>query len=337
MAVSTAFAPNQPHQPATDLKHSTTKQLIISLPRIAQRSLGGIILSVALTGIASACIFIVIAQQDLSSSATVLDRLLIAAIAFVGWSCFQLPKQQSSSQALDKAAIAPRDWLLFGIAGLSYAASLSCSAWSLTQTSVANSALLNNMMPIFTTLGAWLFLKQRFSLRFVVGLLVAIAGVMMIGIQDLHISSQQIVGDAAALLAAVLLATAILGIEQLRVKFSTSSIMMGICSIGSVAIVPVLWLSGDTVLPTSWASGLAVLALALICQVIGHGLLTYSLKQFSSGLVSVSMLSVPMLSAVLAMVLFSEKLNLINWCAFAIVLAGIYLSISANQLSVNRT
>jgi drug/metabolite transporter (DMT)-like permease len=335
MTASTVFTPAPIADPPStdgmlgDVKPSYIQQAIRLLQPIAQRSIGSIALAIALIAIASASIFIVIAEQELTPCATTFDRLLIAAIAFLTWSRFQSSALQSPTEF--KQAIGWRDGALFALAGVSFAASLICSAWSLTQTSVANSALLNNMMPIFTTLGAWLFLKQQFSLRFVMGLGVAIGGVMAIGLQDLHISSQQIMGDAAALLAAVLLAAAILSIEQLRTRFSTPVIMAGVCLTGSLAIAPIVLLRWDSVLPCSWKSGLAVLALALVCQMIGHGLLTHSLKQFSSGLVSVSMLAIPVLSATMAMVLFAQQLSFMNWCVFLIVLAGIYLSISAAQ------
>jgi drug/metabolite transporter (DMT)-like permease len=297
---------------------------------VFQPFIGGILLMLSLVGIAGASIFIVLAEQDLSPSAIAFDRLLIAAIAFSVWHRLQSSgNHPSSANATSKW----RTSLLFLIAGVSFAASLTCSAWSLTQTTVANSALLNNMMPIFTTLGAWLFLGQRFRFRFVLGLLVAIAGVMAIGLQDLQIEGNQITGDITALLAAVLLATTILSIEQLRATFSTPAIMAGTCLIGCLAIIPVVVLSGVSVLPASWLSGFAVLALAIISQVIGHGLLTYSLKQFSSGLVSVSMLAIPIIAALLSIVLFGERLSLINGVAFLVVLFGIYLSISAGTTS----
>ena len=108
--------------------------------------------------------------------------------------------------------------------------------------------------------------------------------------------------------------------------------MMAISLIGSLAIVPALMLNGDWVFSLTWRSGCAVFALALVSQVMGHGLLTYSLKQFSSGLISVSMLTIPVLSALLAVVLFGQQISMVNGCAFLIVLAGIYLSLStANQ------
>jgi drug/metabolite transporter (DMT)-like permease len=329
MTVSTALNPHQALDQTHHTSASIAKSLLTSLQTLLKQSEGGIILGIALAAIACASIFIVIAERDLSPSATAFDRLFIATIAFGVWSRWQIRSQPGED--IVGQGIGWRNWVLFGVAGGSFAASLTCSAWSLTQTSVANSTLLNNMMPIFTTLGAWLFLRQRFSLRFVVGLGVAIGGMMAIGIQDLHLSSQQMMGDAVALFAAVLLATVILSIEQLRSRFSASVTMMGICLAGSLAMIPIVLFQGESVLPSSWQSGFAIVALALVCQVIGHGLLTHSLKQFSSGLVSVSMLVIPVLSAMLAMILFAQQLSLINDCAFAIVLSGIYLSISGSR------
>lgn len=296
-------------------------------------------LSIALIGIACASIFIVIAEQEISPSATTFHRLLIAAIAFGTWNGLQqFIRRQSSTtaKALPINRHTLRDLVLLLVAGISFAASLTLSAWSLTQTSVANSALLNNMMPIFTTLGAWLLLGQRFSLRFLLGIVVALGGIVAIAIEDLHIAGTQIAGDGAALLAAVLAATTILSIEQLRLKFSTPTIMIGTSLIGSLLILPTLVLSNNPVFPTSWTSSLAVLALALISQVIGHGLLTYSLKQFSSGVVSVSMLAIPAIAAILAMFIFKEQLSLLNWFAFLIVLIGIYLSVSASRIEMSE-
>lgn len=297
-------------------------------------------LGVALCGMSCASIFIVVAEQELSPIATAFNRLLLATIAFALWHTLQFwttdrtasPLPADSLSETERRGISANLPPLL-LAGVCFAASLSLSAWSLTQTSVANSALLNNMMPVFTTLGAWLFLGQRFTLKFLLGLAVAIAGVMAIGIQDLHITGNQIVGDAAALLAAMLLAVTILSVERLRAQFSASSIMMAMSLIGSLAIFPVLYLSHDALFPTSWTGGLAVLGLALISQVVGHGLLTYSLKHFSSGLVSVSMLAIPMLAAVLAMILFAQQLSLLNGIAFLVVMLGIYLAVSAPKCS----
>ena len=45
------------------------------------------------------------------------------------------------------------------------------------------------------------------------------------------------------------------------------------------------------------------------------------------------MLAIPVIAAVLAMVIFAEQLSLFNWLAFALVLLGIYLAVSAQNNS----
>ncbi|MGP1383865.1 MAG: DMT family transporter [Thainema sp.] len=303
-------------------------------------SAGGAILTLiaALLGLSCASIFIVIAEQDLNPSTIVLNRLLIAAIAFSCWSKLlpqpALDRDRALTASESEAAPVSQSILniaILALAGISLAASQVCSSWSLTQTSVANSALLNNLMPIFTTLGAWLVLGRCFRLRFVIGLMVATAGVIAIGLNDLHVDAAQMAGDAAALLAAVLLAVFLLSIEHLRQQLPTTLIMTNTGLIGCAILVPVMLWHGDSLWPTSWNAGFAVLALALISQVMGHGLLTHSLKTLSSSLVSVSMLSIPAIAAVLAMILFGQPLTLANGLAFCVVLAGIYLAISAQN------
>lgn len=292
----------------------------------------GIGLAIALVCIAWASIFIVIAEASMSPWAISFNRLLIAGLVFGFW------QRWTSQGAVDCQTSDPSEdqqtsghWRMLGLfllAGSSFAGSQGCATWSLTQTTVANSALLNNLMPLFTTLGAWLILGQRFSQRFVLGLGVAIAGVVAIGVQDLHLAADQLAGDAAALLAAVLLAIALLCIEQLRARYSTSATMGGISLIGAAVLLPVALLSPGSLFPHNNVSGLAIVALAVVSQVLGHGLLAYSLKSIASGLVSVSMLTIPVMSALLATILFGQHLGWINTAAFGVVLCGIYLAIS---------
>jgi len=293
--------------------------------------LAAIALGIALLGIAFASILTVVAQQEIGSNATTLNRLGMAAIAFAGWNGVRFASQIRTQSPVSLLIYTWRDRSLLTIAGTSFAASLTLWAWSLTQTSVANSTLLNNMMPIFTTLGAWVVLGQRFSGRFVVGMVVAVCGAIAIGIEDFQSADSNVVGDSAALGAAMLAAVCLLSLEQLRLKFATPVIMQWTCLIGSLGVLPVVLLTQEPLFPTSRVGWLSIISLAIVCQVIGQGLLTYSLARFSSGFVAVSMLAIPAIAAVLAIVIFAENLSIANWCAFAIVLAGVYLAISARS------
>ena len=289
--------------------------------------LGAIALGVALLGIATASILIAIASTEMTPNAITCDRLLIATIVFSIWNTFQL----SDEQEIGRSTYTARAIFLLLVAGISFAISLALWAWSLTQTSIANSTLLNNMMPIFTTLGGWLAFRQQFSLRFLIGMAIAVLGAVAIGIEDLHVADSNLIGDTAALTAAAFSALSILTIEQLRVQFSTSVIMQWTSLAGGLFLLPLVFLTEGQLLPASNTSWLAIIGLGLVSQGVGQGLLTYSLAKFSSGFVAVSMLAIPVIAAILALAIFNEQLSLFNWLAFAVVLCGIYLAISAKD------
>ncbi len=290
-----------------------------------------IALGIALLGIATASILIAIASTEIKPNAITCDRLLIATVAFSTWNTVKLLNSSDGDQASASQPYTVKAIALLLIAGISFAISLSLWAWSLTQTSIANSTLLNNMMPIFTTLFGWLILRQQFSPRFLVGMAVAIVGAVAIGIEDLQVADSDLIGDGAALTAAMFSAISILSLEQLRVQFSTPIIMQWTSLAGGLFLLPLVLLTEDRLLPISSTGWLTVVGLGLVSQAMGQGLLTYSLARFSSGFVAVSMLAIPVIAAILAMVIFAEQLSLLNWLAFAVVLFGIYLAVSAKN------
>ena len=300
------------------------KELESKIDWIAPAALG-----VALVGIASASILIAIAETELQPNAITCDRLLIAAATFGIWNSFKAFSHNNFLQTSVERLYTGRAIALLLIAGISFAISLALWAWSLTQTSIANSTLLNNMMPIFTTLGGWAIFRQRFSKRFLIGMAIAILGALAVGVEDLQAAESHLTGDGAALTAAIFSAVSILSLEQLRVNFATSTIMQWTSLAGALFLLPLVWLAGEPLLPLSNTGWLAVIGLGLISQAVGQGLLTFSLAKFSSGFVAVSMLAIPVIAAILARFIFAEQLSVLNYVAFAVVLGGIYLVVSA--------
>ncbi len=70
--------------------------------------------------------------------------------------------------------------------------------------------------------------------------------------------------------------------------------------------------------------GLQVIALlALISQLLGHGLMALALKHVDMVLASVSTLARPVVSILFGFLLFGERLVLLQWLGVAAVLIGI--------------
>ena len=77
-----------------------------------------------------------------------------------------------------------------------------------------------------------------------------------------------------------------------------------------------------------WAS---VIALALVGQMLGVGLWTYSLKKLSSGFASLVTLLVPVFSAIEGWIIFSENLSWWIGIGFIVILLGMSLAISSTS------
>jgi drug/metabolite transporter (DMT)-like permease len=292
-------------------------------------------LTLALVAVSFAAIFIRLSEQEIGPSATVFNRLWIATVVFIFWDMIKYNIESNNS---NNSNITPKKhkftikdrWLLLLVGAVS-SASVVCWAWSLTETSVANSTVLRNLTPLFTSLGGWLLLNQRFDRRFLTGMSVAIMGAAAISWDDLTISLDNFFGDSLALLSAAFYGTNLLILEHLRNRFPATTILLWRCLIGAVLLLPFVLITERQLFPYSWQGWLVVIGLGVVCQAFGQGLLVYSLKQLSSGFVAVFLLLEPLITACLAWLIFAEKLSFFNSIAFLLVLIGIYLANSNNN------
>lgn len=320
----------QPQQTLLPLQRTADPQALESLyvqsASPASPVLPFIALLAAVCILSFSAIFTRLSEEELTASATIFNRFWIASLALGCWSGCQQFRQPRTDNASTSQSFRIHDLVWFICLGILIYGRAGSWAWSLTQTSVANSNLLHNMTPLFATLGGWLCLGHRFNRQFLLGMGFAITGVLIIGVGDFQVGPRGLLGDGAALLSAVFYAANFLVIEKLRVKFSTTTIMLSSCVVTGLLTIPIVLMGGNQLFPTSTTVWLAVIALGVISQGLGQGLLTYCLKQFTSGFVSVFMLLEPLITAILAWRIFAEQLNWLNWVAFFIVLTGLYLA-----------
>ena len=289
--------------------------------------MGWILLSTALLILSSASILIRLSENELGPFATIFNRLWIAIVTLVAWKAFTKARSQIIPDVSIQPEIYTKKDLVFSVmSGLINVPCLLLWAWSLTATSVSNSNLLHNSTPFFIVLTGWFFFGKKFDYYFVIGLVLGLGGMISISIKDFHISPDHFRGDLAALLSAMFYAGHYMFVEKLREKFSTTTVILWFCSIELLVVLPITLLTEHQLFPSSLNGWLVVIALGVLCQVIGQGIMVDSLKRLSSGFVSLFILLEPILTVFLAGIIFAEKLTIMNGVAFFVILTGIYFA-----------
>jgi drug/metabolite transporter (DMT)-like permease len=300
-------------------------------PRIPSPSISvKAILSLCLALLAVSCapIFIRFSETDLGANATVFNRLFIFAVVFglgKGISNYFTSPQEVSP----KESPTRKQWILLISVGIISIISLGLWAISLEYTTVAKSMLLNNLTPVFTTLGSWLFFRQRFDNKFLLGMAIALSGAIALGFEDLQGEAGYLIGDIYALLSAIFLGAYFLVVEQLRERFDATTILLWRCIIGSLFLLPTVMITEGQIFPVTVTAWLAVIGLGIISEGLGQRLLADCMAQLSSSFIALFLLLEPIISAVLAWFIFGETFGFVTWIGFVVILSGIYLAQSS--------
>ncbi|BAY24656.1 hypothetical protein NIES2100_44510 [Calothrix sp. NIES-2100] len=288
-------------------------------------------LVVGLIALSFSPILIRLSEVELGPNATIFNRFWISTVAFALWNGFTTAQNRLSHSEPKQQVYTIRLILLLLGVGFVMFATLILWAWSLNQTSVANSTLMHNLAPVFTVLAGWLIWGKRFDARFLMGMFVSMIGACILAYHDFSSVGDKFQGDILALLSAGFLGLYPLIVEELRTQLSPIAIMTWCSAIGTLFLFPIVILTEDKIFPYSLNGWLTVISLALICQILGLGLYAYCLKKLSSGFVSLCDLFVPVLSTQGAWVIFSENINVATLISFAVIVLGIYITSSSKS------
>jgi drug/metabolite transporter (DMT)-like permease len=212
-------------------------------------------------------------------------------------------------------------------AGLFFACDLGVWHWSIVYTSVANSTLLANLAPIFVTLAGWLIWKQKVTRVFLVGMVTALVGMFVLVGPNFFTGGTRLLGDGLGALTGVFYAGYMLAVKSARdAQASTVRLMAWSTTITAIALLPVALLSPQPMLPHALSGWWVLVALAVVTQIMGQGLIAYAFAHLPASLSSVSLLIQPVMATLFAWVLFGEQVGPAQFVGGAVVLAGIWLS-----------
>lgn len=295
-------------------------------------------------GIAFAPLFV--RWSEVGPSATAFYRLLLAFPILLTWQAV-LPFRGSAAEPERlrdgrgtglargglKAAwpVDSRDlpWLL--LPGFFFAGDLALWHWSIRWTSVANATLFANFAPILVTIAARALFRERVRAVFLLGLLLALTGAVLVVGSSLGLTRRHVWGDLLGLATACFYAAYLLSVKHVRRRHPTLVVMIW-SSLGACPILGLLAvLSGETLVPASHQGWTVLLALAVVSQIAGQGLIAFAFRHLPASFSSVTLLLQPVVAAVLAWSLLGEPLSQLQALGGLIVLIGIGLASSARN------
>jgi drug/metabolite transporter (DMT)-like permease len=211
-------------------------------------------------------------------------------------------------------------------AGIFYGVHFGAWVTSLTLTSVAASVTLVTATPLLLGVLALVTGRDRPSRRLWVALALAGGGVTLIGWYDLSLSPAALAGDGLALLGAVAMAGYLLVAR--RLGSGNLWAFSGIATaVGATALLGTAAAVGIPIEPAS-AEAMGYLALAaLVPQIIGHNLLTWSLRYTTPTVVGIATVGEPVGATALGWLWLGEGVPPLVASGCGITLSAVVLSL----------
>lgn len=254
------------------------------------------------------------------------EMLSPAAVAF--WRMFLATPFFALPLFLRKPGGPPRPklhWILL-VPGFVFALDLAVWHWSFEFTSVANATLEANFAVVIVAFVSWFWLGERLKPIFAVGAALALVGMSLLVGASFGAGGDAWIGDLMGCWAAVAYAAYQIATKFVLKKFDVATVMAAVSVSGAASLAVFAVASPGRFFPSTGEAWLAIVALTLVSQVFGQGLIAYGLKRTPAAFASVVLILQPVTAAVLGWWMLDQPLTSGQALAALLTLAGIYIA-----------
>jgi drug/metabolite transporter (DMT)-like permease len=222
----------------------------------------------------------------------------------------------------------PRERALLVASGLALGGHFATWIASLSYTSVAASVLLVNTAPLFTLGFTRVFLREPVPPVVVGATGIALAGAGLIAAGDWTGSASSLTGALLALAGAVTLSLYHVIGRGLRTALPLPAYVLAVWSTAAAALAVIALAAGAPFTGHPPRTMAALVALAIVPTLAGHGLVNRSLRLVSAPTVGLFLLGEPLCAAILAYFAFTETPGALTLAGGALVLAALALVVA---------
>ena len=307
--------PGQDHKRLVGTEADRLMSLSAASP--AERRREGIALAALVLGaVAMGVSPLFVRMADVGPFASAFWRTALALPFLALWALTEtrsLPRRALSNRAV---------WL----SGLLFAGDLFFWHLAILATTVANATFLATTAPLFVAAGAWFLLGERIQQRGIAGLaLCLIGGVALVG-HSYGYEPQRLAGDFYGVVTAVFFAGYMLALRAARRDVPTGTLSFFSAAITTVILFVIAFALEPRLLPQSTHGWTVLIALALISQVAGQGLLAFALGTLPAPFSSLVIFLEAVAAALFAWIVLHEALEPMQWLGGVLILAGIWVA-----------
>lgn len=269
---------------------------------------------------------IIIRVADADPISTAFYRMFFASILFAPIAA------RGFWGALKK--LAPKDFIFILFSGIALGLHFATWIMSLFYTTVSNSVILVATQPFFIAAIESLIWKEKISRRAIVGMIFALAGMIVISQSDFQLGGSRLLGDILALIGAFCAGAYLLMGRQLRQKMDNRHYVFPVHLVATITLLAIVLAKNAPLGGFSSKVWLLFFLLALIPTVVGHNLYNYLLKYIKAHLVAVTILGEPIGATVLAALIFAEYPPLSTYVGGLLILSGIFLALAKTKSDI---
>ena len=252
---------------------------------------------------------------DVGPYASAFWRVLLALPFLFVW--MRLENRSAAWPRLDRAVL---------VAGPMFTGDLFFWHLAILGTTVANATFLATTAPIFVALGAGIVLSEAVTGRILIGLAFCLLGGFALLGESYGFAPHRLMGDLYGVATAFFFGAYVLAVRSARARHGAAEVMFVSTAVSAVCLFVIAVAFEPRILPQSAHGVGALLALALISQVGGQGLVAVALGTLPATFSALVIFLEAVAAASFGWLLLNEPLGIVQALGGLLILVGIYVA-----------
>ncbi|MGB3739367.1 MAG: DMT family transporter [Pontixanthobacter sp.] len=212
------------------------------------------------------------------------------------------------------------------LAGIAFGLDLASWHVGIEATRLGNATMFGNSGSIILMVWAFVVLRRPPRGAEWLAIAMALTGAAILLGRSASISADSVTGDLFCLAAGLFYAVYLLLLQNSRASLGSWSILFWASAAGAPVMLAIALLRGEPVWPTDWTP---IVVLTGLSQLIGQGLLVFSLRHFTPLIIGLALLTQPAIAALTGWYAFGETLNAAD--VAGMVLLGLALMVAKRK------